>query len=400
MLKLVLKLSLLNLILIITACDIYKPYRPRNEVVFEREVSRFSDSDRSNFSGSCRRNEESDKVSVREFDYIDSNNAGEYILQGRCDTKDATVFVRVNGYDITNNPICDNKRWKVELNLTSIISAQDSVVFEITHDNESICKDVRVAFSGPTDYIPVPTPEQANGDYYESSFFVMKYEAKVETRNAFTKAVSKAEGVPVSNITLEDAVDLCKNNGPRYDLMSNAQWQSIVLSIEDTDENWRVGKSTATDDNAINCGVLTGRPQPARSNDIDDCADQSCNPNWDLKRRTHILKNGEVIWDICGNVGEIMKDKYKANQNFRGDIFELKGQLKKLFGPNKTYSLADNNRRLNKWNLGEADIRKNNDLIVRGMPDRYAGIFSVEVKRDHDDRRGDLQVGFRCVYLP
>lgn len=402
MLKILFKLSLLGLVLAIISCDPFDHYRPKNEVVFDRDGGRSSNtrSKGKNFSGSCKKNGESDIISMRDLDYIDSNNAGEYLLQGRCDKNKENVFIAINGYEINNHPICSGGRWEVELNLSSVVSTQRSIVFQVTHNRDSICKDIKVAFSGPSGYIPIPPPLRASGEYYKSSFFVMKYEAKVETRNASSQAISKVDGVPITRITREEAITLCRNNGPRYDLMSNSQWQNIALSIEETEENWMLGKDVAIDENAINCGVFRGTPQAAKTNDRDDCADSSCYPSWDVKRRTHILNNGEAIWDICGNVGEIMKDKYTAGENFKGDIFELNGKLKDIFGPKKTYSLSHHNRRVNKWNLGYAEINSNYDLIVRGMPSTYAGVFSVEVKRHQNDRRGDPYVGFRCVYLP
>ncbi|MCZ0932451.1 MAG: SUMF1/EgtB/PvdO family nonheme iron enzyme [Oligoflexia bacterium] len=373
--------------------------RPRAEVLFEDERDEdFRDQENlDSHTISCRSGaEESDKVSLNSLDYIDSNNAGAYILRGRCDERDKTVRITVNGYKISNNPVCDNKRWRVELDLSAIVIKEKSVVFQITHDDDRICKKVRVAFTGPVGYIPVPPLD----NYYEFGFFVMKYEAKAESRNSSTKAVSKPDGAPLTRVTYEDAVTLCKNNGPRYDLINNSQWQNIVRSIEDTDENWSEGKNIISDNNVINCGVMRGYPQPAKSDDRKDCADYNCNSYWDVKRRTHILSNGERVWDICGNVGEMMKDKYKAGENFRGDVYELSGQLKKLFGPKRSYQLVNASRRTNKWNLGHADVKGNYNLIVRGMQGSFSGIFSVLVKRNQEDRRGDTYVGFRCVYLP
>ena len=383
----------------IVSCNPTSP-NTKAEVVLEKNRHTDSsdrDSYSDSYSGSCRSDEEeSDKVSLKSLDYIDSNNAGAYVLRGRCDKKKATVRITVNGYKISNNPICNNKRWEVELDLSAIVTTEKSIVFQITHDNDSICKEVRVAFTGPPGYIPVPPLE----NYYEFGFFVMKYEAKIESRNSSAKAVSKPDGAPLTRVTQEEAVTLCRNNGPRYDLIKNEQWQNIVRSIEKTGENWSLGKDIISDNNAINCGILRGSPQPAKSNDRDDCADYNCSPNWDVKRRTHVLYNGEIIWDICGNVGEIMKDKYTAGESFKGDIFEMGGQLKKLFGPKKSYSLVKTTRRTNKWNLGYAEVKSNYDLIVRGMPGSFAGVFSVQVRKNQKDRRGDSYVGFRCVYLP
>ena len=388
-------------ILAIMSCNT-NPSTKAEVIVGERDTDLFNrERDKGfnsgSFSGSCRSNrEESDKVSLRSLDYIDSNNAGAYVLRGRCKQRKASVHITVNGYKISRNPICDNKRWEVELDLSSIVTTEKNIVFQITHDKDSICKEARVAFTGPPGYIPVPPLE----NYYEFGFFVMKYEAKIDSKNPSAKALSKARGAPLTRVTQEEAFKLCRNNGPRYDLIKNDMWQNIVRSIEETDDNWSLERNIISDNNAINCGVLRGSPLPAKSNDRDDCADYNCSSGWDIKRRTHVLSNREIIWDICGNAGELMKDKYTAGENFKGDIFEIDGQLKKLFGPKRSYSLVQAGRRTNKWNLGYAEITKNHNLIVRGMPGRFAGIFSVQVKKNQEDRRGDPYVGFRCVYLP
>ena len=399
-LKVFLKLALLALIALSCAPQSSNK-RPRAGLIFEDEAGRYSNyrgrNDSNSYLGSCRSGaEESDKISLRSLDYVDSNNAGAYVLRGRCEKSKSTVRITVNGYKIDHNPVCHKNRWEVELDISSIVTTEKDIVFQITHDNDRLCKEVRVAFTGPPGYIPVPSLE----NYYEFGFFVMKYEAKIESRSSSAKAVSKPHGKPIANVTHEEAVKLCRNNGPRYDLIKNSQWQNIVRSIEETNENWSSGKNVISDDNAINCGVSRGYPQPAKSNDKEDCASNNCNRGWDVNRRTHVLYNGEIIWDICGNVGELMKDKYTGGESFRGDIYELGGQLKRLFGPKRSYSLSRATRRTNKWNLGYADIKYNHNLIVRGMPGSYAGIFSVSIHRNQKERRGDSNVGFRCVYLP
>ena len=399
MLKVLLRLTLPLLALSVLSCTPPNSSSNRTrgqELVPEREERNSERENSRHYSRFCK--EDSDKVSLRDLDFIDSNNAGAYTLRGHCDEENMSVRITVNNYyTVRDNPVCDNNRWEVELDLSSIVTKEKNIVFQVTHDNESICREARVAFLGPAGYIPVPPLE----DYYEFSFFVMKYEAKVEERSPSAKAVSKPEGVPLTRINHEQAVKLCRNNGSRYDLIRNDQWQNIVLSIEDTDENWLEGKNYISDRNTINCGITRSSPQPAKSNDLDDCAGHECNKGWDINRRTHILANGERIWDICGNVGEIMKDKYTAGEEFKGDIYELSGKLKKLFGPKRKYQLVGANRRTNKWNLGYAEIKDNHNLIIRGLPGYYTGIFSTQVNQDQESRRGyDSSIGFRCVYLP
>ena len=232
----------------------------------------------------------------------------------------------------------------------------------------------------------------------------MKYEAKIDNRGGSdAKAVSKASGRPTTRVSYKEALSLCQNNGSRYDLIRNSQWQNIALSIESVDENWSQGRSTPSDNNILNCGVFYGTPKEASSKDKDDCASSSCDSDWHRNKRTHILENGERIWDICGNVGEIMKDKYRENDSFDDHVYNLSYKLKRIFGPKKTYKLVNADRRSKSWNLGYATIKKDKDMIIRGLPGREgeAGIFSVDVTSDQtDQRRNSNSIGFRCVYIP
>ena len=356
------------------------------------------DTDKDSYSRTeCSQEEAySDELSIENLKFVDSNNVGKFLLQGRCKAKNELIYVTVNGYKTSNNPKCDKSRWKVTLDLTPVATEESSVIFHLSHNQDSLCKKVRVSFLGPRNYIPISSVD----DHYESSFYVMKYEAKVEGQGSSAKAVSVPAGQPASRISYKEALTLCQNNGSRYDLIQNLQWQNIALAIEEINENWSQGHSLPSDSNTLNCGLFKGNPREASSNDSQDCAVTFCDSGWDQNRRTHLLPSGR-IWDICGNVGEIMKDKYRKDNSFDDYVYQLSSQLKQLFGPKKTYKIVNANRRSNTWNLGYAKIKKGYDLIVRGLPGREAGIFSVDITSDQASRRsysGDI--GFRCVYTP
>ena len=343
---------------------------------------------------SCRQRESND-ISVQTLQFIDSWNIGNYKLKGRCDFDDSLIYVTVNGYKTSHNPKCDNGRWEMTLDLTTIAEGDDEAIFHISHDKETICKKVKILFRGPKAYIPIP----AMNGYYEDSFFVMKYEASVSRGSS--KAVSSHATIPTTRITYQDALNLCRNNGSRYDLMQNIQWQSIALSIESVDQNWSQGISLLSDSNNLNCGISTGAPRKASPDDNEDCATSSCGYGWSRFKRTHLLPNGERIWDMCGNVGEIMKDSFDVGDlNFRDYIHNLSDKLQRFFGPKKTYTTAEVSRlKTTYWNLGYAEIKSGNDLIIRGLPRREAGIFSVNITRKKNDRV-PANTGFRCVYHP
>lgn len=337
----------------------------------------------------------SDELTITEPEIVDSGNVGEYLLEGRCEEEDELVKVTVNGYETEKNPKCDRGRWEITLDLTDVITEGKTIAFHATHNRRRSCREAQVTFQGPRNYIPIP----ALDDYDESSFYVMKYEAKLAGEKLSSKAVSEPAGYPISPITHQESLLLCENNGSRYEVMLNSHWQAIVRHIEGQDRNWSQGRPSPSDNNTLSCGNNRGTPQEA-SSDSNDCAVTSCDSNWDINKRTHFLPGGKKIWDMCGNVGEMMQDKYKENTSFRGYIYELSSDFKQLFGPKRTYSIVNASRRSTTWNLGYANIKRGNDLIVRGLPGRDAGIFSVDITSDQESRRGKHDIGFRCVFVP
>lgn len=352
--------------------------------------------------GSCSSYGDDDDLSVREFEYVDASNVGEYRLRGRCRDRDRLVSIEVNGYPINDNPYCHRKRWEVFLDLTPIADEGNMVSFRISHAGSEICRDVRVAFTGPKNYVPI----SSRADSFETGFYVMKYEAKLDKAGANSKAVSLPEGRPITRVSHAEAVRLCQNNGSRYDLITNAQWQNVARAIEDIDENWSLGRARAMEGNMLNCGVTSGLKE-ASSNDDNDCAGSRCGSGWHVNRRTHYLEKGHRIWDMCGNAAEIMKDKNTRKFNFDGAVYLMTGDLKKLFGPKKKYDVLQgsrSSRRHSHWGMGYAKTRSGSgDMIIRGgqVNRRYMGIFSVDLTKKQSGRVSSAgSIGFRCVFNP
>ena len=218
----------------------------------------------------------------------------------------------------------------------------------------------------------------------------MKYEAKLLEKGD-SKVSSVPEEKPLVNISYQNAVDLCRNNGPRYDLISNDQWQTIARHIEEQDENWSSNRAFRTSGNTLNCGVISGIPKAASSDDEDSCSgtSSSCEKgSWSYFRRTHFLPDGHIIWDFCGSVGEIVKDLNTTDYSFDDYSYLLQGEAKNRFGPAQTYSEASEDkglRRSHYWGLGKADLRRSGSLIIRGDRNPNAGVFSVHLNKDRDD---------------
>ncbi len=265
--------------------------------------------------------------------------------------------------------------------------------------------------SCPENYVPVP----ALAGYTSSDFCVMKYEAKYDDSD---NAVSKASGLPVGGITRGDAITKCQGIGEGYDLMTNDEWQTIARNIESVDSNWSVLSGIA----ALSLGfsqALANDPVEASENDNEGChgAVVDCDSFWDLNKRIHALSNGEVVWDISGNVSEWVKDDkegsygnttvsiYKLTRESNPNELSLSGGTtttprvaKDQFGPDKDYG------HLNRFSgLGQGFFTRSSSFegILRGCStshaDLHCGVFYVSFANPLVE---GINVGFRCVYHP
>lgn len=159
-----------------------------------------------------------------------------------------------------------------------------------------------------------------NAEYSQKDFCVAKYEMKNGGNNI---PVSTADGTPytvthgwgLDPSAHRDGVEqLCKSMGDGYDLISNSQWQTVARNITTVDKNWSSGRAYT---GLLNTGLYEEKQSAEASfsagRDDEAClgSRESCNSGtWARNKRTHTLSNGEVIWDLAGNVPEIVKDKF------------------------------------------------------------------------------------------
>ena len=142
----------------------------------------------------------------------------------------------------------------------------------------------------------------------------MKYEAK--TGSSTVPATTQAAGPPVVNIFQLDAIAACSQNindeGNRtYGLINNNEWMTIARNIEAQSSNWRDGIIGSAD--ASGGGLWRGHsdsdPPNALAASTDDNPYFNTNDSGTSReRRTHTLSNGEIIWDLSGNVWEWTND--------------------------------------------------------------------------------------------
>ena len=149
--------------------------------------------------------------------------------------------------------------------------------------------------------------------YGTSDFCVMKYEAKCSNADGQSclltdTPTSTTGGTPWVSISQTDAEAECASIGAQ--LISNEQWMTIATNIANQGNNWN-GGTVGT--GALYAGHNDNSPSnalEASSNDSNGCfgtvdgSTTTCTGATGQQRRTHSLSNGEVIWDMAGNVWE------------------------------------------------------------------------------------------------
>lgn len=152
------------------------------------------------------------------------------------------------------------------------------------------------AITCPTGFIPVP----GSVTYGTSDFCVMKYEAKQV--GATNVPISEAAGSPWVNISQTDAATYSANVSgcTGCHLITEPEWMTIAQNVLGVASNW--------DSGTIGTGyIYSGHNDgdPANSlvaNTVDTDGYYLTSNISGNQRRTLILSNGEVIWDIAGNV--------------------------------------------------------------------------------------------------
>ena len=157
----------------------------------------------------------------------------------------------------------------------------------------------------PTNFILVPANSAVG---MSADFCVAKYEMKCAADALGTAcsgaALSQSANRPWTNINQIVAKTTCSSLGAGYHLMTNPESMAISRNIEVTAANWSSG---TVGTGSINAGHtdLTPNNSLAASTDNNPCSGtgQTCSDlTWHSQRRTHVLSNGNVIWDFAGNV--------------------------------------------------------------------------------------------------
>lgn len=156
--------------------------------------------------------------------------------------------------------------------------------------------DVKLASppTPPVGFIRVP----GNSKFGTTDFFVMKYQAKNDGNG---NAVSTAAGLPWVSISQHTAQDKARALGPGYHLITEAEWMTIATDALWQPSNWSTGTIGT---GALYSGHNDNYPANALEASPDDLDGFYGTVSGSNQRRTLTLSNGQIIWDIAGNVWE------------------------------------------------------------------------------------------------
>ncbi len=147
--------------------------------------------------------------------------------------------------------------------------------------------------SCPAGYIVVP----GSSLYGTKAFCVMKYDAK---NDGSGNAVSTAAGLPWVSISQNSAISTAAAACSGCHLITEAEWLTIAQNVASVASNWSGGSVgsgylySGHNDNA------PGNTLAADTNDANGYAGETNTGG--NQRRTLTLTNGNVIWDLAGNV--------------------------------------------------------------------------------------------------
>lgn len=241
----------------------------------------------------------------------------------------------------------------------------------------------------PTNYVQVPTLM----GYTSQNFCISKYEMK----NASEVPAATAEGLPWVLMTRNQAIAACRSLGTYFDLISNAEWQTTARNIANQAVNWSSGVAYSGELNRGYSDDLNGVAQAASTNDNQACdgTSQTCSSSvWNSQRRTHVLSNGGVIWDMAGNVWEYVSDDNTKPAIANDYVINFTGNWQTDFGNDQICSSGD-------CGFGGGQLGAPAGAIARGDTNsggRGAGVFAVDLRNGPD--YGNNIIGFRCAYRP
>ena len=239
-----------------------------------------------------------------------------------------------------------------------------------------------------------------------SNFCVMKYEAK----DNGGVAVSQAAGNPYVSLTIGASQTKCTDlnalNGvsDKFDLISNREWMTIARNAESVSSNFQASVMARGWSHTSNTGVAPSTD----ANCLYNAGANTCASSGDhLYRRTLTLSNGEVIWDLSGNVWEWVDwdsampgpqegpktcDPGWVEFPFAASYTCLSGLADQVFPANSNGSSVEG---FGQFHGGSGGAARRGGVWSHGS---YAGAFTLGLSASAAHTNSSL--GFRCVYRP
>jgi hypothetical protein len=230
----------------------------------------------------------------------------------------------------------------------------------------------------------------------------MKYEAK--TGSATVAATTQAAGNPQVSISQTNAITACSLNGAGYGLINNNEWMTIARNIEGQGTNWTGGTVGSG-------GLWRGHSDNSPANALAASTDNdpyfgTGNVSPSIEKRTHTLSNGEVIWDLSGNVWEWTSDTILGQDkpnNSSGNIWQQWTAISNFGTLSYDLTRPSNTSWNSSQNMGQiySDGTSTNNTTFafrRGGNwgiSSFAGVFTLSLAGAPSDTFTPL--GFRCV---
>ena len=298
---------------------------------------------------------------------------------------------------------CQSGAWEVEMDLWQLIDKGEVFVVKAIHVDGmgriSLPAQSNINALCPDNYVRV----SPLAGYTTAPFCVAKYEMANKKDNAIpAAALTPSSG----RLTRNKAITRCSNVGSGYVLMTNDEWQTVARNIEGVSGNWGGGQGGAG--NYLSVGNSSSKKLSASKDDNDACVGltlgqgETCDfRTWHFNRRTFTLSNGQVIWDLAGNIWEWMKEDDGPLHGLDTYIAYLTENHNNKFGPAGDYRSLDWGSRRGGLGMMSASwgkrgaVRRGGSFGPKGG--EYPGLFSLHVG-SHPQTGSHAKRGFRCVY--
>lgn len=181
----------------------------------------------------------------------------------------------------------------------TLTATKNSTVYKVTNDSSPVA----AVLTCPTGFIAVP----GSSTYGTNDFCVMKYEAKIQgndngaqTYSSAFVPESRASGTPWVNISQTNAITEAQTACTSCHLITEAEWMTIAQNVLSVPSNWSTG---TVGSGYIYSGHSDSSPTKSLAASTDSDGYYGTGQTAvSSQRRTLTLTNGEVIWDLAGNV--------------------------------------------------------------------------------------------------